>query len=75
MIFGNWLPGGLALGAGLFGYTDALQLRSGGQSVHALLLLLAIVLALLAGWSLYRGKRLRAAVSLAVAARSRWSGT
>jgi general nucleoside transport system permease protein len=67
MIFGNWMPGGLALGSGIFGYTDALQLRSGGQSVHALLLLLAIVLALLAGWSLYRGKRTRAAVSLAVA--------
>ena len=30
MIFGNWRPGGLALGAGIFGYTDALQLRSGG---------------------------------------------
>ena len=31
MIFGNWRPGGLAAGAGLFGYTDALQLRSGGD--------------------------------------------
>ena len=39
MIFGNWRPGGLAAGAGLFGYTDALQLRRGGESVHALLLL------------------------------------
>jgi ABC-type uncharacterized transport system permease subunit len=67
MIFGNWMPGGLALGSGIFGYTDALQLRSGGQSVHALLLLLAIVLALLAGWSLYRGRRVRAAISLVVA--------
>ena len=27
MIFGNWRPGGLFLGAALFGYTDALQLR------------------------------------------------
>ena len=45
MIFGNWRPGGLAAGAGIFGYTDSLQLRSGGESVHALLLLLAIVLA------------------------------
>jgi general nucleoside transport system permease protein len=68
MIFGNWRPGGLAAGAGIFGYTDALQLRSGGQSVHALLLLLAIVLALLAGWSLWRGRRLQAAISLVVAA-------
>lgn len=28
MIFGNWRPGGLALGASLFGYADGLQLRS-----------------------------------------------
>ncbi|MFD2397269.1 ABC transporter permease [Prauserella oleivorans] len=27
MIFGNWRPGGVAAGAGLFGYTDAMQLR------------------------------------------------
>jgi len=47
MIFGNWRPGGLALGAGLFGYTDAMQLR-GSDGVHALLLLLAIALLALA---------------------------
>ena len=41
MIFGNWMPGGLALGAGLFGFTDSLKLRGGGENVHALLLLLA----------------------------------
>jgi ABC-type uncharacterized transport system permease subunit len=68
MIFGNWRPGGLALGAGIFGYTDALQLRSGGESVHALLLLLAVVLALLGGWALYRGRRVQGIVSLVVAA-------
>ena len=39
MIFGNWMPGGLALGAGLFGYTDSLNLRGGAENVHALLLL------------------------------------
>jgi simple sugar transport system permease protein len=44
MIFGNWRPGGLAAGAGLFGYTDALQLRRGGESVHALLLLVGVLL-------------------------------
>lgn len=31
MIFGNWRPGMVAGGAGLFGYTDALQLRGGGR--------------------------------------------
>ncbi|MGW3288091.1 ABC transporter permease [Streptomyces sp. NPDC001002] len=54
MIFGNWRPGGLAMGAGLFGYSDALQLRNGGETVHALLLLLVVLLAVLAGWKLYK---------------------
>ncbi|MGW5878219.1 ABC transporter permease [Nocardiopsis terrae] len=53
MIFGNWRPGGLAMGAGLFGYTDALQLRGGGEAIHALLLL--FVAALLA-WTLWRSR-------------------
>src|SRR5262245_31062892 len=44
MIFGNWRPGGLAAGAGLFGYTDALQLRGGSDSVHGLLLFIAVAL-------------------------------
>ena len=38
LIFGNWRPGGLAAGAGLFGFADALQLRS-RSAVVALLLL------------------------------------
>ncbi len=41
MIFGNWMPGGMALGAGLFGFTDSLKLRGGSENVHAMLLLLA----------------------------------
>ncbi|MBE2998995.1 ABC transporter permease [Nocardiopsis sp. HNM0947] len=53
MIFGNWRPGGLAMGAGLFGYTDALQVRGGGAAIHALLLL--FVAALLA-WAVWRAR-------------------
>ena len=44
LIFGNWRPGGLAAGAGLFGFADALQLRS-RTAVVALLLLVAVLLA------------------------------
>ena len=43
VIFGNWRPGGLAAGAGLFGYADALQLRA-GNAVRGLLLLVALLL-------------------------------
>ena len=37
MIFGNWRPGGLLAGPALFGYIDGVQLRAGGEAVHALL--------------------------------------
>jgi len=43
MIFGNWRPGGLAMGAGLFGFTDALQLRD-EAAVHSLLLFVTVLL-------------------------------
>src|SRR3954470_4844310 len=43
LIFGNWRPGGLAAGAGLFGFSDALQLRR-PEAVVALLLLVAVLL-------------------------------
>jgi simple sugar transport system permease protein len=60
LIFGNWRPGGLAAGAGLFGFSDALQLRSEG-AVVALLLLLAILLAAVAVWQAVRRKVVQAA--------------
>jgi simple sugar transport system permease protein len=59
MIFGNWRPGGLAAGALLFGYTDAMNLRSGGESVHALLLFVAVLLVGVAIWQWRRGDGLR----------------
>jgi general nucleoside transport system permease protein len=67
MIFGNWRPGGVAAGAGLFGYTDALQLRGGTGAVHAMLLLIGIGLLALAVWHGYRRRVVRA-VAAAVAA-------
>ncbi|MFJ2113764.1 MULTISPECIES: ABC transporter permease [unclassified Streptomyces] len=68
MIFGNWMPGGMALGAGLFGFTDSLKLRGGGENVHAMLLLLAILLVLVVAWQLYKKRYVPAAISAAVAA-------
>ena len=56
MIFGNWRPGGLLAGSGLFGYTETLGLRQGGTSVHALLLALALLAAAAAVLQLRTGK-------------------
>ncbi|MBA2558363.1 MAG: ABC transporter permease [Propionibacteriales bacterium] len=53
MIFGNWHPGGVVAGSLMFGYTDSLRLRD-AASVHALLLVLAVVLVAVAVW---RGRR------------------
>lgn len=68
MIFGNWMPGGMALGAGLFGFTDSLKLRGGAENVHAMLLLLAILLVIVVGWQLYKRRYVSALISAAVAA-------
>jgi general nucleoside transport system permease protein len=62
LIFGNWRPGGLAAGAGLFGFADALQLRS-KPAVVALLLLIAIVLAVVAIYQAVQRKLVQAAVA------------
>ena len=69
LIFGNWRPGGLAAGAGLFGFADALQLRS-RTAVVALLLLVAVVLLAVAVLQARRGSIGQAVVAgvLAVAA-------
>ncbi|MBQ1161461.1 ABC transporter permease, partial [Streptomyces sp. A73] len=70
MIFGNWRPGGVAMGAGLFGFMDALRVVGGGTTVHAMLLLMAVLLVALAVWKLrsgVRGARIQASVSLVIA--------
>ena len=61
MIFGNWRPGGLLAGSGLFGYTETLGLRQGGESVHALLLALAVLALAAAVWQARQSQQ-RAAI-------------
>lgn len=68
MIFGNWRPGGLVAGSGLFGYTETLGLRQGGDSVHALLLALAVLALVLGVWQLRQGVSVSGAVIVGVGA-------
>ncbi|MEU2583282.1 ABC transporter permease [Streptomyces avermitilis] len=68
MIFGNWMPGGLALGAGLFGYTDSLNLRGGTTNVHALILLLAILLVFGVAYLLWKKRYTPAVITAVVSA-------
>jgi ABC-type uncharacterized transport system permease subunit len=60
MIFGNWRPSGLFMGSALFGYTQALPFRQGTVSVHALLLLVALLLVAIGVVQLLRKRRVQA---------------
>jgi simple sugar transport system permease protein len=66
MIFGNWRPGGLAMGAGLFGFIDALQLRD-EAAVHSMLLFAALLVAAVGVRSLVQRHHLAGAITLVIA--------
>jgi len=70
MIFGNWRPGGLAMGSLLFGYIDALQIRRGSESVHALLLLVGVLVLALAVWQFTRRRYVVGVLALVLATSS-----
>ena len=69
LVFGNWRPGGVGAAAGLFGYADALQLRS-DPAIHALLLFVAIGLGLGGVWFLVRRRAVGGSLMIALAAGS-----
>ncbi|CAB4771738.1 unannotated protein [freshwater metagenome] len=71
LLFGNYRPGGILMGAGLFGFADALQLRD-SASIHALILLVVIILLFLVVRDLRKGKLRKAALTLGFAGLSLW---
>ena len=71
LLFGNYRPGGILMGAGLFGFADALQLRD-SASVHALILLIVVVLVALVVRDFRKGKIVKAIATLAFAGLSLW---
>jgi ABC-type uncharacterized transport system permease subunit len=71
LLFGNYRPGGLLAGAGLFGFADALQLRD-SSAIRALLLLIVVILLFVAFKKFKGGKVIPAIVSLATAALTLW---
>jgi simple sugar transport system permease protein len=71
LLFGNYRPGGLLAGAGLFGFADALQLRD-STAIHALLLFIVAILAFVAFRKFKTAKHVSAALSLASAGFTLW---
>jgi simple sugar transport system permease protein len=71
LIFGNWRPVGVALGAGLFGFADGLRLRPDALAlVHALLLFVALGTLGAGAWLVLRRRFVAGAVLALVAAGS-----
>jgi simple sugar transport system permease protein len=71
LLFGNYRPGGLLAGAGLFGFADALQLRD-SAAIHALLLFIVVILAFVAFRKFKSGKQIGAVVALIAAGLTLW---
>jgi len=71
LLFGNYRPGGLLAGAGLFGFADALQLRD-SAAIHALLLFIVVILLFVAFRKFKSGKQLSAVLSLASVGFTLW---
>jgi len=71
LLFGNYRPGGLLAGAGLFGFADALQLRD-SAAIHALLLCIVVILAFVAFRKFKAAKQVSALLSLAAAGFTLW---
>jgi len=71
LLFGNYRPGGLLAGAGLFGFADALQLRD-SAAIHALLLFVVVILAFVAFRKFKNGKQVGALLTLAAAGFTLW---
>jgi len=71
LLFGNYRPGGLLAGAGLFGFADALQLRD-SAAIHALLLFIVVILAFVAFRKFKSGKHIGAVLSLVAAGFTLW---
>jgi len=65
MIFGNYKPLGIFMGSGLFGFADALQLRS-DDAVHGLLVLISLILLIISIKQLIDKKYINAALSVSI---------
>ena len=65
MIFGNYKPLGIFMGSGLFGFADALQLRS-DDAVHGLLVLISLILLIISIKQLFDKKYINAALSVSL---------